>query len=168
MVVDYVKDREVVPYAYLVVVHVMGRSDLQAPCTEPHLDVAVLDNRNLLVYQRNKYLLAFQPMVSFILRVDTYRGIRHDGLRTRGRNDDILVCRIPFTVRYEVPEVVELADGVPVDHLLVTHCGQPDRVPVYHPDTSIDIAFPVEIDECVYHRIAQVGVHGEFGPVPVA
>ena len=63
--------------------------------------------------------------------------------------------------------MIEFADGIPVDNLLVTDCGETYRVPVDHAYTSIYIAFVVEIYECVYYGITQVRIHGEFGPVPV-
>ena len=168
VVIDDVQDRKVVSEADFIVVHIMGRGHFQTACTEAHLHIAVFDDRYLLIYQRNEYLLAFQPMISFILRIDTDSRIGHDSFRTSGRDDDIFVRRVTVPVGNEISQMIELADGVPVDHFLVTYGSKPDRIPIHHADTSVDIAFFVEIHECIDDSLAQVRVHGEFRPVPVA
>ena len=62
----------------------MGRSNLQTACTELYVNIAVLDDRYYAVYERYDYLMALQPLVLHVLRVDTHGGIAHDGLRTCG------------------------------------------------------------------------------------
>ena len=62
----------------------MGRSNLQTACTELYVNIAVLDDRYYAVYERYDYLMALQPLVLHVLRVDTHCGIAHDGLWTCG------------------------------------------------------------------------------------
>ena len=154
MIIDDVGDRKIVSEPYLVVVHVMRRSDFQASGTESHLHITVLDDRNFLVYQRDEDLPAFQPMIPFVFRIYTYGGIGHDSLRTCSGDDDVFVSRIPVSVRNEISQMIELADCVLVNHFLIADCSVTYRVPVHHPDTSVYIAFPVEIYESVYDSLA--------------
>ena len=167
MVVDYVQNRQVVPDSDFIVIYIMSRSNLEASCSEIHGHIIILDNRYLLINQRNKHLLTFEPVISFICRVYTDCSIGHDCLRTGCGNDDVLVGRIAVAVRNKISQMIEFADGIPVDDLLVADCGKAYRIPVDHSYTSIYIAFVVEIYKSVDYGIAQVWVHGEFGPVPV-
>ena len=167
VVVNYVNHRKVVPEAYLIVIHIMGRCHFQAAGAESHLHIRILYDRYLLVNQRNEYLLSFQPVISFVFRIDADCGIGHDCFGPCGRYYDIFVRRIAFPVRDEISQMVEFADRVPVDHLLVTDGSMPHRVPVDHPDATVDISFLIEIHKCVYHGLAEIRVHCELGPVPV-
>ena len=72
----------------------MGRSNLQTACTELYVNIAVLDDRYYAVYERHDYLMAFQPLVLHVLRVDTHGGIAHDGLRTCGSNYGIVALLV--------------------------------------------------------------------------
>ena len=65
-----------------VVVGVVGWSNLQTSSTKLYVYVAVFDNRNHSVYQWHDNLLALQPLILWVLRVDTHSGIAHDSLRT--------------------------------------------------------------------------------------
>ena len=168
VVIYDVRDRKVVAQAYLIVIYIMGRSHLEAARTEAHLHITVFNNRNFLIYQRNKDLLSPEPMVSLVLGVDADCGIRHDCLRTGCGNYYVFVRRLPVSVRNEIPQVIELADRFAVNHLLVTDSRMAHRVPVDHPYAPVDISFPVKIHEGIDHGLAQVRVHGEFGAVPVA
>ena len=98
MIVDDVKHRKVVTHTDLVVVHVVSWSHLETSCTEVHSHIAVLDDRNLLVDQWDKHLLALEPLISLVLRVHADSSVRHNRLRTCGSDDDILICRISVSV----------------------------------------------------------------------
>ena len=98
MVVYDLEHRKVVTETYLIVVSVVGRGNLETSRTEIHLDIIILDNRDLPVDQRNEHLLATQPMMTFVFRVHADGSIRHNRLGTGGGNDEILVGRIAVTV----------------------------------------------------------------------
>ena len=168
VIVDYVDYRQVVPYSDFIVIHIVRRRNLQTARSEIHLDITILNHRDFLVNQRNEHLLAFEPVIPLIGRVDADCSIGHYGLRTGRCNHEVFVRRISIAVRDEIPQMVELAGGVPVDDLLVTDGRQSDWVPIDHPHTSIYIAFFVEVHESVDDGLAQIRVHGELGPVPVA
>ncbi len=73
-----------------------------------------------------------------------------------------------MSVGNEIPHVIELAGSVLVHHLLIADGREPHRIPVDHAHTSIYKTLVVEIDEGVDHCLAQVRVHSELSPVPVA
>ena len=64
--------------------------------------------------------------------------------------------------------MVELADRFPVYDFLVAYGRVSHWIPVHHPDATVYVSLPVEVHEGVYYGFAQVRVHGEPGPVPVA
>ena len=168
MVVDDVDHFEVVAQADLIVMDIVRRSHLQAAGTEIHFDVVVFDHGDLPVDQRDQHLLAAQPVVALVSRIDTDGGIRHDRLRTGGRDDQVFVRRIARTVGNEIAQVVEMALGILVDDLVVTDGGQGHRVPVDHAYAAVDHALPVEMHEGGDDRVGQGRLHRELGPVPVA
>ena len=168
VVVDDVDDRQIVAQAYFVVVGVVGRGHLEAAGSEVHFDIFVLDDRYLLVYQRNKHLLAFEPAVPFVVRIDADCRIRHYCLRTGGGNDYIFVGRIALSVGNEIAHVVELACGVAVYDLVVADCSVAFRIPVDHTHSPVDPTFFVEIYEGVDHGLGEFRLHREAGAVPVA
>ena len=168
VVIDDIKYRKVVPHSYLIVIDIMSRSHLEAACSEIHGHIAVFYDRYLLVDERDKNLLSLKVMITLILRIDTDGSIGHDGLRTGCRDDYVLVGRIAVSVRDEVSQMVELADGILMNHLLVAHCRKTYRIPVDHTDTSVYISLIIEVYESVDHSLAQFRIHRELGPVPVA
>ena len=168
MIVDDVKNRKVVTHSDLIVIYIVGRSHLEASCTEIHCHIAVLDDRNLLVDQWDKDLLTLEPVITLICRIHAHSGIRHDCLWAGCSDNDILICRISVSVRDEISHMVELADSVLVDHFLVTYGCESHRVPVHHAHASIDVSFIIEVYECADHSIAELRIHSELGPVPVA
>ena len=73
-----------------IVVGIVRWSNLQTARTKLDIYITVFDNRNYATYQRNNHLLALQPLVLLVLRVDTHCGIAHDGLRTCGSNHSVV------------------------------------------------------------------------------
>ena len=121
--VENIDNLEIMCLTEIIVVHVMCRSYLQTTCTELDINISVLDYRNHTVYQRNNYLMTTQPMVLWVLRVDTHSSITHDCLRTCGsyncivallilmENLTFLTCennRVLRCISYIVLEVIEL------------------------------------------------------------
>ena len=168
VIVDDVEHRQIVPQTYIIVVYVVGRGNLEAACSEIHLHIRVLYNRNFLIYKRYKHLLALEPVVSLICRIYADCGIGHNGFRPCGRNHNVLVSGIALAVRNEIAHMVELAGGVLVHYFLVAHSRESNRIPVHHTHTLINVPFLIEIYKGVDNCLAQIRVHSEFGPVPVA
>ncbi len=168
VIVDDFQHGQVVPQADFIVVHVVRRRHLQAAGTEVHLHVIVLDHRDLPVDERDEHLLAFQPEMPLVLRIHADGGIGHDGLRTRGGNDQELVRGLAVAVGDVVFQVIEMALGVFVFHFVVTHGRERFGIPVHHADALVDPSFLVEIDKGIDNGLAQGRFHGEAGAVPIA
>ena len=168
VVVYYIKHLQIMAEAYFVVVYIVCRGNLQAPGTEVHLHIIILDNRYLFVDERDEHILAVQPEVPFVLGIDADCGIGHNGLGTGGCNHQELVCGIAVTVADKVAKVIELALGVAVDNLFIADSGQAHGIPVHHTGSTVDITLVIEIAESVDHRLAQLGIHCKLSAVPVA
>ena len=167
VVIDDVNNRQIVAKSDLIVMSVVSRGDLQASSSEIHLHITVLDDRDLPVDQRDEHLLAFQPMMSLIGRIDTDGGIGHNRLRTGRGDHEILVRRIAVAIGDIIFKVIEMALGVPVDDLVVTDGGQCHWIPVDHTHTSIYHTFLIEIAECGDHGVGKLRLHREPCAVPV-
>ena len=168
VVVDDVDNREIVPQTDFVVVGIMGRCDLEAACTEIHFDIFIFYNRDFLVDERDDDLLALEPEMPLVRRIDTDGRIRHDCLGTGRRNHKILVGRIALAVGNIVAEMIEMALGVLVDNLVVADGSEGYRIPVDHAHSPVDQTFLVEMAEGSDDCCGKVRIHCEPGPVPVA
>ena len=165
VVVKDVDRGEVVFFAQHVVVHVVGRSNLQATSTELDIDIVVFDDGDNAVYQWHDDLLTLQPFVLGVVGVDTHGGIAHDGFGTSSSHYGITSFGIAL---YHITQVVELAMLFLVDYLFVGEGGKCFGVPVYHASTAVNQAFVIEVAEYLDNAIATLLVHGEGGTIPVA
>ena len=174
---------QVVGLAQHVVVGVVSRGHLQATRTELDIHVAVLDNGNHAVHQRNNHLLALQPLVLRVLGVDTHSGITHDGLRTRGGYDSVVAavvfmddisflvlvcCDIIAATLDIILQVEQMTLLFLVNNLLSREGGQCLGVPVDHAQTTIDESLVVEVNKHLDNTLRALLVHREGGAVPVA
>ena len=105
--------------------------------------------------------------MALVLGIHANGGIRHDGFRAGGGNDQVLVRGIAVAVGNKVFQVIEMALGVLVDDFVVAHGGEGLRIPVHHAYAFVNPAFLVEVHKGVNHGLAQGGLHGEAGAVPV-
>ena len=182
--VEDVYGLQVVGLAQVVVVHVVGGSNLQTACTELYLDIAVLDNGNNAAHQGYRHLVAFEPLVLGVLGVDAHGGIAHDGLGTCGGHHGIVSALLVLMqylaltscgdygvgvgICHIVAQVVEVALLLAVDNLYVGKGCLCLGVPVYHAQTAVDESLLVQVAEHLQHALAACLVHGEGGAVPVA
>ena len=77
-----------------VVVGVVGRCHLQTACAKLNVHIAVLNDRDDAVHQRNDDLASLEPLILRVLRVDTHGGIAHDGLGTGGGDNGVVALGI--------------------------------------------------------------------------
>ena len=162
-----------------VVVDIVSWSHLQATGTELDIYVCILDDRNLAVYERYDHVLALQPGILLILRVDTHGRVAHDGFRTGGCyhcivallilvHHVLLVHLLAVLLYYIILQMVELRVLILVDNLLVRERSLGLRVPVDHAHATIDESLLVEVAEYVDNGTRAGLVHGEGSAVPVA
>ena len=146
-----------------IVVGIVGRCHLQTTRTELDIHITVLDNRNHTVHQRYDDLLALQPLVLRVLRVDTHGGITHDGLRTGGSYHGIAV-----TAFHIVFQVVQLRLLFLIDHLFGRKSRQCLGVPVHHAKSTVDISLVVKVHKHLDNALRTLLVHRKGGTVPIA
>ena len=167
VVVNDFQHGKVVTKANFIVVDVVCGGNLKATGTEVHLHVIVLNHGDFAVNERNEHLLALEPEMALVLGIHANGGIRHDGFRTGGGNDQVLVRGIAVSVGNKVFQVIEMALGVLVDDFVVAHGGEGLRIPVHHAYAFVNPAFLIKINKGVDYGLAQRGFHGEAGAVPV-
>ena len=150
--------------AEVVVVDVVRGSDFEGAGAEFAFHILVVDEGDGAVDKGHDGAFALVLGVALVVRVHTDGRVAEDGLRARGGDGDEF-ARLALD---GVTHIIELGMQFLVDHLLVGDGGEGLGVPVDHAHAAIDLAFAVEVDENVDDRFGEVGVHGEFGAVPVA
>ena len=158
----------------------MSGSNLKATGTELYVNIIILNYRYHAVYQRNNNLVALEPAVLGIGRVDAHCGITHYGLGTCGGNYSVVAlgilvynltlgtCRLnSLLVCNVVLQVVQLAVLLLIDHLLITQSGLSLGIPVNHTYAAVDKTFVVQVNEHLDHALRAQVIHGESGTVPV-
>ena len=182
VVVEYVDGLKVVLFTQHIVIDIMGRGNLKATGTELNVNIIILNYRYHAVNQRHNHLVALQPAVLGIGRVDAHGGITHDGLGTCGGNHcvvalGILVYHLTLStcglyrvlggIGHVVFQVVQLAVLLLIDHLLITQSSLSLGVPVYHTYATVDKTLVVQVNEHLDNTLRAQVIHGECGAVPV-
>ncbi len=173
VVVEDVDGLEVVFHAQIVVVDVVGGSNLQGAGTELAVHVFVHDDGHHATHAGHDDFLALEPLVALVLGVHAHGGVAHDGLGTGGGNDDVVLSGYTgisgnsgvFNI---VAEVEQFAMAFLVDDLLVADGCQGLGVPVDHAHAAVDEAFVVEVHEDADDALVAHLVHSECRAVPVA
>ena len=109
----------------LVVVGVVGGSDLHRASSEALLDILVRNQGDLAVSKGQQKHLADLTGVTFVRGVDRDRGVAHDGLGTSGGDN-----HAAGSIRVGIFDVPEVATLLAVDDLLVRERGAGFRTPV--------------------------------------
>ena len=182
--VEDIDSLEVVRLAECVVVHVVSWSNLQTARTELDIYVAVLDNRDNAVHQRYNHLVAAQPLVLRVLRVNTHCCVAHDCLWACSSHNSVVASvgvlmqhfalaasrhnRVHVCVSHIVAKVEQMTLLVAVDNLLCREHGLCLRVPVHHAQTAVDKSLFVEVHEHLQHALRALLIHSERCAVPIA
>ena len=164
VVVEDVDGLQAVFLAQHVVVHVVGRGDLQGSRTELDVDVRVADDGDRAADERHDDAgVGGQILIARVVGVDAEGRIAEDGLGTGRGDDDDAVGSFDL-----VAQVVELSVRLLEDDLLVREGGLCGGVPVDHAHAAVDLALVVEVAEDAQHAFGADVVHREAGAVPVA
>lgn len=142
----------------------MRRSHLQATRTKLDVHILILNHRNHPVHQRHNHLLALQPFILRVIRIDTHRRIPHDGFRTSSSHHRIAALSIPFHL---IAEIIQLAMLLLINHLLIRESRKRLRVPVHHTHPAVNQTLVIEIHKHLDHTLASSLIHGESRTVPV-
>ena len=163
VVVENVDGFEIVFLTKHVVVHVVGRGNLEATGAEFYIHVVILNHGNLTAYKGHNHALATEMLVLRIGGIDAHGGVAHDCLRTSSSHDCITVLAYNL-----VAEIVELAVLLFIYNLDVAQGCAGFGVPVYHSLASIDESLTVKVDKYFDYRFGADGVHGEGRALPIA
>ncbi len=134
---------EIVPFADLVIVRIVRRSDLYRARSEFRFDIFVGDDRNFAVGQRQKNRFTDQICVAFVFRINRNRRVAEHRFRARRRHRDFFVRifdrimqKIKFAVFFRFLFYFEIGQN-----------GFVFRTPVDNSQTAIDIAFVIQSDK---------------------
>ncbi|EKD34900.1 MAG: hypothetical protein ACD_75C02138G0001, partial [uncultured bacterium] len=163
LVIHDLQPRQVVAQADLVVVAVMGGSDLQRPGAELAVDVGIEDHRNHPIGKRQFNPNFPQMAVTFVFRMDGHPGVAEHCLGSRRRHH-----HMAGAVGIGVADMVELALGILVFHLVVGESGMAARAPVDDIVAFVDQSFLVEPHEDLADCPGQPLVHSKPLALPVA
>ena len=147
-----------------MVVDIVGRSNFQTSRTKLHVNIVVFDDRNFPAYQRHDDMLAMQPFVLFVVRIDAHRRVAHDSFWSCCRNYGIAL----WLFNDMIAQIIQLGMFFLVYNFLVRQCSKSLRIPVHHARTAIDKPFVVQIAEHLYNTFRTFFVHSECRSVPVA
>ena len=150
-------------HAYLEVVRIMSRGDLNRSGSLLRIRIFIGDHRNFSVQNRQVHFLAHQIFVPFIAWMNRNRNVAEHGLRTGGRYHDALA-----SVHCRITEIPILSVFVLMFYLSIRKGGLAARAPVNQTVAPVNPTFFVQIDEELGNGFVAALVHGEPLSPPVA
>ena len=109
IIVHNIDNRQSVPFANLKVIWVMTRRNLHNACSKFHIDIRILNDRNLTVHQRQHQLPSSQMRIPFILRVNGHCRISEHCLRSCRRKCQILPRRRTIFIEHWILDVPQMS-----------------------------------------------------------
>ncbi len=161
--IEYIDDWEIIFFTEHIVVHIMCRGHLEAARTEIHLHIFIHNNGDNAANERYNNLLPFQPLITFIIGIDTHGCITEDGFGAGRGNDNILV--LPFHIIFQMEQLGML---ILVNHFLIGKSRQGCRIPVYHTHSAINQPLVIKVTEHTDNALGAGFIHGECRAAPVA
>ena len=161
--VDAGKILKIVTLSYFEVVRIVSRRDLNSTCPLLRIRIRVSDHRDLPAYQRKDHVLAYQILVSFIIRMYCDSHIAEHGLRTGSSHYNTFA-----SVSSRIAEIPVHAVLIFVLYLGIRKGSPAFRTPVDETVAFIDQALAVQLHEEVIDRFVAALVHGEALSAPVA
>ena len=147
----------------LKVVRIMSRCDLDAACTEFHIDILVGDDRDLSACERQLEHLSDYVFISVIIRVYSDGCIAEQGFRA-GRGN---FHKPAFLTDYRIINVPEEAVLVDMFDLSVRDRRSADRAPVDDLGAFVNVAFLIKAHEHFKDRVGTAFIHCKSLPLPV-
>ncbi len=161
---------EAMPLADRMVVEIVRRGDLDAAGAELALDVAVGDDRNLAIAQRQAQGLADQVGVAFVVGMDGDADVAEQGFRAGGGDHQTgsAVRAAQRGIGKGIQDRPQKTVFLFADHFQVGDGGLQHRIPVDQALAAIDQALLVQAHEAFDDGLGRHRVHGEHAARPVA
>ncbi len=130
----------------LKVIGIVSRCDFQSTGAKRHVHIAVFDNRNFSVHQREHYRLGFEIPVAVVIRMHCNCRISQHGFRPRGgHHDGTAVTGIRITDMIQMPVSLFMFD------FKVGQCGVASMTPVDDVIAAINQVLLVKINKHLAH-----------------
>ena len=165
VVVENVDRGEIILLTEHVVINIVSGSHLKATSTKLDIYIFIFNNRDATTNDGHNDVLAFEPFILGVIRIDTHGRIAHDGFGASSCNYCITTFSITF---YLIAEVIKFRIFFLIHNFLVRECGLSSGVPVYHAHTTINQSLIVEVNKNLDNAFRALIVHGESGAIPVA
>ena len=163
VVADHLDAGQVVAAADFKVVGVVGRGDLQGAGAKFQIHVAVPDDGDGPLHERQGHLVGLEIGVARVLRVDGHRRVAQHGFGAGGGHHDAA-----FGPDERIANVVEVAVHVLVLHLQIRQGRVAAVAPVDNVVAAVDQALVVKLHKHFSYGLGEAAVHGKPLPGPVA
>ncbi len=155
VLVEYVYRIEIMALSQHIVVLVVCRGHLQAAGAELYVDIAIFDYRHHAADKRHHHFFTLEPCILRVFGVYAHgsvahysfgAGSSHDGIAASGRigvyhlllgscgSAHIIICHI-------IAQIIQLRLLLLEEHFVVAYSGAVLRIPVNHPQTTINQPF---------------------------
>ncbi len=157
-----IDQRQMMTLAHLVIVEIVRGRDLDAAAAELRIDVAVGDDGNLALGERQPKPAADQVAVALIVGMHRDGGVAQHRFRTRRRDHDVAIGIDEWIA--QVPQVAVFFRG---DDLEIRECGLQHRVPVHQTLAAVDELVLEQPHEHFGDRARELRIHGEAVAAPI-
>ena len=140
----------------------MGRCYLQPTGAKRHINIAVFDERNFPVHQREHNSFRFKIAIALIIRMNGNSCIAQHGFRPGCGNHNGT-----FTFYKRIADMIEVTVSFFVFDLKVRQGRMTAMAPVDDVIILIDKAFIVKLHKDLAHRARQAFIHGETFTFPI-
>ena len=156
-------DRQVMPFADLEVVRVVGGGDLDHAGAFFEVGVLVEHDRDLFVEQRQNHVAAVQVLIALVFGVDRHGGIAEHSLGSGGGELELFA-----RLFHGIEKMPEMGVLLFILHLGVGNGRVAAGAPVDHAVAAVDEPLVIELHEHLFHGVGAALVEREALAVPVA
>ena len=146
VLVRHIDLRKLMTQPGLEIIRIMCRSDFHSSSSELRIRQIISNDGDFTVHQWQTNFLAVQMTVAFVFLVYRDSGVPEHGLRTGGRDCDVLAATDHWVANF-----VQLALYLFVLHLEIRDCGSASGAPVDDVLPAVNQAFFVEANEYFAH-----------------
>jgi len=162
--VEDIEDGQLMALADFEVVGIVCRCNFEGSGAEGRIDIGIGDDRNSFIDEWNQDQLADPGLVAFVIGMHGDGGIRHDGFRSLGSNNDAL----GGIGGQGIADMKKPGIFLFVNDFFVGEYGFRFAVPVGHAAAPVDFTFIEQVYEDLGNGIGEGRFHGKPGSFPIA